>query len=126
MSKKVSVLMPVRNAVASPSDQFNLWCAIESILVQDYENWELLIAVDDGSVDGTEKVLERLAIADPRIKVLNLGKSAGLGIALNGAAAVATGDYLARMDADDMSVVYRLSTQVKILDENPDVGITGS
>ena len=125
MIRKVSVLMPCYNNVSTPRAHFNFWAAIESICNQDYENWEL-IAVNDGSTDDTGTVLDDIASEKKRVKVVHLPKNSGIGAALNAAAATATGEYLARMDSDDMSVVYRLATQARILDDNPEIGITGS
>lgn len=117
--------MPCYNVVSSPRDHFIFGAAIESVRVQDYDNWEL-IAVNDGSSDDTALVLDALAAEDTRIKPLHLSKNVGIGAALNAAARAATGEYLARMDADDMSVVYRFSRQVQLLDERLEIGITGA
>jgi len=117
--------MPCFNVVSSGRDHSALWAAIESIKVQDHENWELL-AVNDGSSDGTADVLDRIAAEDSRIRVIHMERNCGIGTVLNAAAAQATGDYLARMDADDMSVVYRFSTQLKLLEDHPELGITGA
>jgi glycosyltransferase involved in cell wall biosynthesis len=124
MMPKISVLMPVYNIVSDPAGKFLLSNAVESIIVQDFENWEMIIA-NDGSVDDTLDAIQDIARLDKRIRVLDL-EHQGIGGVINSAAAVARAEYLARMDQDDMSVVYRFSVQNDILDRNADIGITGS
>lgn len=121
---KISVVMPVFNALSGTSNNFILSTAIDSILVQDFEDWELIIA-NDGSTDETLDALHALTKHDDRVRVLDRPRS-GISGALNAAIDEARADYIARMDADDISVVYRLGTQKATLDANPDIGITGS
>jgi glycosyltransferase involved in cell wall biosynthesis len=70
--------------------------------------------------------LDAFAADDPRIRPIHLARNGGIGAALNAAAAAATGDYLARMDADDMSVVYRFSEQLRLLEAEAEIGICGT
>lgn len=115
----VSVLMPAYNAEKYITE------AIESILNQTYKNFEFII-IDDCSTDKTWKIIQKYQKKDQRIIIfrnkenLNLGKTLNLGI--NNA----KGKYIARMDADDISLPYRLEMQVKFLEDNPRVGIVGS
>lgn len=91
--------------------------AVESILAQTYEDFELLL-VDDGSDDDTEAVLR--SFDDPRICVLVNESNRGLAGSLNRALDAARGEFVARMDADDRSARNRLDRQVAALDDDPD------
>jgi glycosyltransferase involved in cell wall biosynthesis len=124
MTPKISVLMPVYNIMPTSAGSFLLANAVESIIAQDFEDWEMIIA-NDGSKDSTLEAAHAMAKLDKRIRVIDLPHQ-GLGGVINSAAAEARGEYLARMDGDDMSVVYRFSVQNEILDKNPEIGITGS
>ncbi len=89
----VTVGLPVYNP-----GSFLSW-AIRSVFAQTYSSWELVV-VDDGSTDGS---LERLRkIEDPRVRVLTDGKRRGLPYRLNQVLEEASGDFIARMDADDL------------------------
>jgi len=114
----ISVLMPVYNA-----GEF-LVEAIESILAQTYENWEL-ICIDGGSKDNSLKILKEYAKKDPRIKLIKNGQHKGIGHSLNLAIPQAKGDYVARMDADDVSLSNRFEEQIKLLKENPNLVACG-
>jgi glycosyltransferase involved in cell wall biosynthesis len=109
--------MPVRN-----EERF-LPAALASIRAQTFGQWEL-VAVDDGSVDGTARILESFA-ADPRVKVLRNGQK-GLVNALNYGFSECRGAFVARMDGDDVSHPERLQTQLDIFAANPDVGLVAS
>ncbi len=116
---RVSILMPVHNAEAY-LDQ-----AMGSILEQTYDDWEL-IAVDDGSIDRSRHILEdyaRRAAAEhgdaQPIRVISRPNT-GIAGALNDGLAVARGQFIARMDADDLCTPGRLETQVAFLDRHRD------
>lgn len=96
--------------------------SIESIVAQD-EALELVI-VDDGSTDETPALLARWAARDPRIVVLRHEENGGAARALNAGLAMARGEYIARHDADDVSLRNRLAHQVAALDGNPDAVLT--
>lgn len=94
----VSVILPVYNGGK------DLGAAIQSIINQTYENWELIL-MDDGSKDGS---LERMQkFKDPRIKLFSDGVNKGLSRRLNEAVSQTTGTYIARMDADDIAFPKR-------------------
>lgn len=97
--------------------------ALRSIFAQTYRDWELII-VDDGSPDRT--LLIARAVRDPRVRVLADGQNRGLSARLNQIAAEASGELLARMDADDLMHPERLARQVALLNGNQDVDIVGS
>lgn len=114
----VSVLLPVRDGSAF------LAVAIESILGQTLADLELL-AIDDGSQDGTPAILERLAAFDQRIRVF---RQAPLGItaALNRGLRESRAALVARMDADDIAAPERLSRQFAALNTHPSAVAVGS
>ncbi len=113
----VSVLMPVYNAAGTVA------AAVDSIQGQDFGAWEML-AVDDGSTDGSTEILEGLAQKDPRIRVLRI-KHSGIVAALQTSAADAKGTYLARMDADDLARPERLRLQLDCFASDPGLGLCG-
>ncbi|CAN5348567.1 hypothetical protein BH09GEM1_BH09GEM1_04420 [soil metagenome] len=112
---RVTIIMPVHNG------ERYLAPAMESMLGQTYADFEFLI-LDDGSTDGTAEVLQQFARRDARITIFTRHRL-GLTKALNELLAAATGEYVARMDADDISLPGRLATEVAYLDEHPDVGL---
>lgn len=95
--------------------------AVDSLLAQTWRDFEL-IAVDDGSTDLTHEILSGYAAADPRVRVLDMPHS-GLPNALNAGWRQGTGEYIARMDADDIALPERLARQVAFLDGRPDIGL---
>lgn len=114
----ISILMPVHN-----EEQF-LVESIESMLAQTYSNFEFII-VDDGSTDKTPAILKSYARKDARIKVITIKKS-GLAHALNLALAQAKGHYIARMDADDISLPQRFQKQIAYLRKHTNVIAVGA
>ncbi|MEL4306297.1 glycosyltransferase family 2 protein [Methanococcoides sp. LMO-2] len=114
---KVSVIMPVYNAEKYLKD------AIESILNQSFKNFELLI-INDGSNDKSKAIIE--SHNDSRIRLLNNEENSGLAKVRNKGIYEAKGEYIAWLDADDISHPLRLEKQVKLLDSHPDVGICGT
>ena len=110
--------MPVYNA------QRYLAPAVDSILAQTFGDFEFLI-VNDGSTDDSQAILERYAARDPRIRLVSRPNT-GYTVALNQMLATARGEYVARMDADDMSLPRRLERQVEFLDAHPQVLALGA
>jgi len=117
-SNLISVLMPVFNAAAY------LDKAIESILSQTHKNIELII-VDDGSTDPTAHICEYHLNRDPRISLFRHAHS-GIASSLNLALSRSSGNYIARMDADDISEPQRLELQLSYLLANPGLSLIGS
>lgn len=115
---RVSVLLPFHNAGA------DLDAAISSIVQQTFADWELLL-IDNASADDGGAIAQRWAHRDPRIKLLHEPRI-GIAHALNTELAQASGKYIARMDADDVSHPERLAQQVDYLDANPEVGVLGT
>lgn len=110
---KISVVMSVFNA------EKYLARAIDSILEQTYSDFELII-INDNSTDASGQILKCYEQKDSRIIVLENEENIGLTKSLNKGLAVAKGEYIARMDADDISVPNRFEKQVLFLDSNPD------
>ena len=114
----ISVLMPTYNTVAA-----HLACAIDSVCVQTYSNWELCI-VDDGSVRAeTLEVLSRYERSDERIKVTRCSVNSGISAATNTAMAMATGEFIAMLDHDDELLPDALREVVLELNERPNTDV---
>jgi len=114
---QITILMPVRNAEAY------IDAAVDSILRQTEPSFVLLV-IDDGSTDrSVERVLAR---SDPRIRLVSDGQQRGVIDRLNWGLDNATTDYVARMDADDISAPDRLARQLRFMQEHPEIGICGS
>jgi glycosyltransferase involved in cell wall biosynthesis len=108
---RLSVILPVYNA-----EQY-LGAAIESILEQTFTDFELLL-IDDGSTDGSLEIIRRYARVDERVRSMSR-RNHGLVHTLNEGIASARAEYVARMDADDISKRDRFEKQVTFLDANP-------
>ncbi|ADV47239.1 glycosyltransferase [Nitratifractor salsuginis] len=109
LSPLVTVLMPVYNG------EKYLKQAIESILNQTFSDFEFII-VDDGSTDGSAKIVT--SYNDPRIRYVRNKKNMGIVYSLNLGTDLARGKYIARMDADDISLPERLERQIHVLKED--------
>lgn len=109
----VSVVMPTFN------DRPVIAAAVDSILAQTFTAWELII-VDDASTDGTAEFIEA-TYADPRIRLIRMDNNSGSGPCRNRAIDAARGEFIAVMDADDVSLPERLSLQVNRLRAAPDL-----
>jgi glycosyltransferase involved in cell wall biosynthesis len=114
---RISCLLPVYNG-----EEF-LEEAIGSILGQTFRDFELVV-VDDGSRDTTPAILERLAAADPRLRVIRQ-ENGGIVAALNTGLKACRGEYIARMDADDVALPHRFQVQLDYLDAHPDCVLVG-
>jgi glycosyltransferase involved in cell wall biosynthesis len=114
----VSVIMPVYN-----SEQY-LRQAIESILNQTYSNFELIIISEYGTNDESLVIIE--SYLDKRIRHIHNTVKLGLVKSLNAGLEEAQGEYIARMDADDISLNTRLECQVQFMDNNPEIGVLGT
>jgi glycosyltransferase involved in cell wall biosynthesis len=114
---KVSVIMAVYNGEKYLKE------AIESILTQTLRDFELII-VNDCSTDRTPEILK--SYDDARIRVLSHIKNKGVATSRNDAIKIARGEFLAIMDADDISYPHRLKAQVAFLESHPEIGLIGS
>lgn len=114
----VSILLSVYNGSR------DLPAVLASLTAQSYVDFEI-VAVNDGSTDGSGEVLERLASREPRLRVHHQ-RNTGLGPALNVAASLARAPLLARQDVDDVSAPTRLERQLSLMDARQDVVLCGT
>ncbi|MGD9991905.1 MAG: glycosyltransferase family 2 protein [Salinivirgaceae bacterium] len=115
----VTVLMPCYNALPYLPE------ALESIINQTYTNLEIL-CINDGSTDETGEVLERYAKSDSRIRVIHNAENIRLIKTLNKGIDIATGEYIARMDADDIALPQRIEKQLRYLETHKHTAIISS
>ncbi|MCX5696523.1 MAG: glycosyltransferase [Candidatus Omnitrophica bacterium] len=115
---KVSVIMPTYNSARFIKP------AIESILSQTFQDFEFII-IDDLSRDGTLEVLHSYAQRDNRMRIIRNEKYMGLISSLNRGIRESTGEYIARMDSDDIAIKDRLEKQALIMETNPDIYALG-
>lgn len=116
----VSVVMPLYNAARF------LPQAIDSIIAQTLTDWELIAVCEPNSVDSTNEVIAQYAAKDSRIKPINNATRLGIAASINAGIRTASGEFIARMDADDISCPKRFEKQVVFLRANPDITILGS
>lgn len=116
----ISILMGIYNCSAT------LPQAIDSILSQTCTDWELILC-DDGSTDDTFAVAQGYQAQHPeKIKLLQNERNMGLNHTLNRCLAAAEGEFIARMDGDDISLPHRLETELAFLQKNPEYAIVSS
>lgn len=114
---KVSVLMPAYNA------EKYIALAIDSILAQSFQDFEFII-INDGSTDNTEQIIR--SYTDSRIRYVKNEKNLKLIATLNKGFDLCLGQYIVRMDADDISLPSRIERQVQFMDQNPEIGLCGT
>lgn len=119
MLARVSVVLPVLNAGPYFAP------ALASIVRQTLPEVEVIV-VDDGSTDGSREHAERVGQMDRRVRVAANAFEKGIVGALNTGLDLARGDYIARMDGDDISLQNRLAAQVAFLDSHPEIGVCGA
>jgi len=117
MKTKLSLVMSVYN------QEKYLKKAIKSIIDQSFKKFEFLI-LDDGSTDNSWKIIK--SFNDPRIKVFRHRQRQGLAKGLNFLIAKTEGEYIGRMDGDDVAYKNRLEKEVGFLDKNPEIALVGS
>ena len=116
-SKKVSIIMGIYNCAPT------LESAIESIMAQTYTNWEFIMC-DDGSSDNTYEIANSYVEKYPdKFILVKNEKNMGLNYTLNKCLELATGDYIARMDGDDLSLPERFEKEVDFLNNHPEYAI---
>jgi glycosyltransferase involved in cell wall biosynthesis len=120
MENLVSIILPIWNGGTRMKD------AILSVLGQSYRHWELLI-VDDGSTDNTEEVANSMASVDPRIKYIKNETNLGIQKTLNRGLKEAQGEYIARIDDDDIWIDKdKIKAQIEFLSSNKDYVLVGT
>lgn len=117
---KISVILPVFNQKAEYLRQ-----SIDSILGQTFKDFEFII-IDDGSTNESSDLLDQLSKKDARILLFKNQKNSGIIYSLNRALGLATGEYIARMDSDDIALPNRLDKQLTFLEDNRDYDLVGS
>lgn len=117
MKSEISVIMSVYNGEAYLAE------AIESIINQTFKSWELIV-INDCSNDSTAEILADFAAKDERIKVHTNEVNLKLPTSLNKAISLSCGKYIARMDADDISLPDRFEKQYKFMEEHSDVSLS--
>lgn len=118
LTPRISVVLAVFNG------ERHLDNAVRSVLAQTYTDFELIV-VDDGSTDMTPRLLAAWAAADARVRIVRQ-ENRGLTVSLNTGISVAIGTYIARQDADDVSLPERFARQISHLDAHPEVAAVGS
>ena len=113
----ISVVMPVFNGGKYLRE------AIESILNQTYQNFEFLI-INDGSTDESDEIIR--SYTAPRIIYLQNDRNRGLVYTLNFGISIAKGEYITRMDADDISEPTRFEKQIEAFEKDPELGLCGT
>ena len=113
----ISVILPVYNAADYLAE------AVESILNQSFQNFELLI-INDGSTDKSKEIID--SFSDARIKYIDNNGNKGLIYTLNRGIEESKGTYIARMDADDISLCNRFDMQFNYMEQHPQVGACGT
>lgn len=116
---KVSVIMGIYNCASTLQE------ALDSLYVQSFQDFEIILC-DDGSKDNTYEVALENQRQHPNIVLLRNEQNLGLNATLNKCLAVAQGEYIARMDGDDISLPTRFEKQVKFLDEHPGYAVVSA
>ena len=114
---EISLIMSVYNGEDYLSE------AIESVLNQTFKDFELIV-INDCSTDKTSEILKSFEELDNRVKVHTNEVNLRLPSSLNKAMALATGKYIARMDADDICLPQRLEKQYEFMENNPNVALS--
>ena len=117
---KVSVVMPVFNG-----EKF-LPAAIDSIINQTFTDWEFIIVNEFGSNAAAAEILAEYELKDKRIRVIQNQTHLGIAESLNAGIRASSGEYIARMDGDDLSHCTRFQKQISFLEDYPEVGICGT
>lgn len=123
MGDKVQV--SVAMGVYCPRDTGRLYGAVESLIAQTWQDWELLL-YDDGSPEPMAGAIRQAAKRDPRVRYLRGGENRGLAFALNQCLAQSRGEYIARLDGDDLCAPRRLEKQLAFLAAHPQYQWVGS
>lgn len=118
--KKISIIMGIYNNAKTLRE------AIDSILAQTYTDWEMIMC-DDGSSDDTYKIAQEYVEKYPdKFILIKNEKNLGLNKTLNHCLKIANGEYIARMDGDDISLPTRFEKEIAILDNHPEYAIVST
>ena len=119
IARQISVVMSVYNGAS------HLRESVDSILAQTFTDFEFII-IDDASTDESSAIINEYAAKDERIRVLTNDSNVGLAAALNNGLRVASGEYIARHDGDDVSLPDRLGVQFEYMESHPAVFLLGA
>jgi glycosyltransferase involved in cell wall biosynthesis len=117
MNPEITVLISVKNG------EPYIYSAVESVLSQSCENFELLI-LDNASTDNSIEIIR--SFNDSRIRVIENSMDLGLSLSLNKGLSLSKGEYISRIDADDIMYPQRLEKQLLFLSQNPKISVVGS
>ena len=116
----ISIIMGIYNCASTLNE------AIDSIIEQTYPNWEFIIC-DDGSQDNSYEIAKEYEKADPeRFMVIKNSENKGLNATLNRCLKIATGEYVARMDGDDLCDPTRFQKEADFLNRHPEYAIVST
>lgn len=118
---KISVIMSVYKEPIEWIKQ-----SVDSILNQTFKDFEFIIVNDKPERSENNVLLSRYEQSDKRIRIVHNDKNIGLTKSLNKGLSIAKGEYIARMDADDISVPERFEKQVRYMESYPEIGVCGS
>ncbi|MBB6271530.1 glycosyltransferase involved in cell wall biosynthesis [Pedobacter cryoconitis] len=107
------------------NNQKTIQDAIRSVLIQTFKNWELIL-LDDGSTDNSYALAEEMTQGDHRVRLIKDGENKGLVSRLNQIVDLALGEYIARMDADDIMFPNRLEKQIQVFIAHPEIDIVAT
>ena len=116
---KISVIMGIYNCAPYLQE------ALDSLYVQTFQDFEIILC-EDGSKDNTYEIAKKNADSHSNIKLLRNEKNLGLNATLNKCLQEAEGEYIARMDGDDISLPTRFEIEVRFLDEHPEYAIVST
>lgn len=119
MTRRVTIGLPFYNSQAT------LGAALRSVYAQTYQDWELIL-IDDGSTDQSLEIATAVSKHDSRVQVVSDKVRKRLPHRLNQIANLARGEFIARMDADDLMHPERIEEQVKFMDSHPAVEVVGT
>ncbi|NBH34035.1 glycosyltransferase family 2 protein [Clostridiaceae bacterium] len=117
---RISVVMPIYNS------RKHLRAAVDSVLAQTFQDWELLAINEFGSLDGSAEIIMEYSQKDPRIHFIQNTKLLGLAESLNKGICLAKGEFIARLDADDLAHPKRFQKQVQFMEQYPNVIVCGT
>lgn len=117
---KISVVIPIYNS------REYLRESIESVIAQTYHDWEVLVINEFGSDDGSSDIIKEYSQQDPRIRLIQNEENLGLAESLNKGIRMAKGEYIARLDADDLAHPDRFRKQIEFMNSHPEVVVCGT
>ena len=116
---RISVILPAYNAEKTIIE------SIDSVLNQTFADFEFII-INDGSTDNTANIIKEYAKEDKRIKFIDNKKNQGIVPVLNQGIDLCRGEYIARMDSDDISLPTRFGKQIEYMEKHAECGVLGT